>query len=103
MTGELSIDLADIKKTAGIVRVDLDGLELFQSVDREKTGQFGAEEKHPKQNEHARTWLEIDASAPESERERNRKVEFAVRRIFGLGIHLQPFDKPYAVESVLLH
>lgn len=79
-TGELTIDLMDIRKSAGLVHVDLTELELFQRK-AEDNGEFGEEVKNDMQNEHARAWLEIDGSAPDDQRKKNALVEFSLTRV----------------------
>ncbi|TPV96338.1 MAG: hypothetical protein B7733_05065 [Myxococcales bacterium FL481] len=78
-TGELTIDLTDVRKSAGLVHVDLSGLELFQR--KAEDGKFGEETKNDMQNEHARAWLEIDDSAPAEQRKKNALVEFSLTRV----------------------
>jgi hypothetical protein len=80
-TGQLFIDPKDIMKTTGLVKVDIDKLELFHQRMDEDTGEFGEREKNPKQNEHARNWLEIGESAPAKERELNRWVEYKIDKV----------------------
>lgn len=80
MTGELSIDFMDVSKSTGLVTVDIGGLVLKQAkVD--KDGKIGAEDKVDKQNEHARTWLEISPDAPEDVRKKNSVVQFSIKSI----------------------
>lgn len=79
-TGVLEIDPHDLTRTTGVVFVDIAGLELFQTKTGED-GKPGTEEKVALQNEHARAWLEIGKDAPEVERAKNAKVEFAIRSI----------------------
>ena len=79
-TGALEIDPRDLTKTTGVVFVDISGLELFQTKTGED-GKPGTEEKVALQNEHARAWLEIGKDAPEPERAKNARVEFAIRTI----------------------
>ncbi len=85
--GEIQIDLSDVTKTTGHLYVDLKSLELFQQVAAED-GSFGAEEKQPLQNEHARAWLEIgpcddadDKAACEEAKKKNENVEFVITEV----------------------
>ncbi|MFW5740719.1 MAG: hypothetical protein ACOC1F_10190 [Myxococcota bacterium] len=81
MTGELFVDLNDVTKSSGLVKVDLLELALYQQT-REKEGEeFGKEIKDDTQNEHARAWLEIGDDAPKEKREQNRTVEFKINQI----------------------
>jgi len=79
-TGAIEVDPKDLTKTTGVIVVDIGGLELFQTKPGEE-GAPGTEEKVDLQNEHARAWLEIGKDAPESERKKNERVEFAIRKI----------------------
>ncbi|MFT3768810.1 MAG: hypothetical protein QM820_25475 [Minicystis sp.] len=79
-TGELSIDFMDLSKSTGLVTVDLGELVLKQAK-VEKDGKIGEETKVEKQNEHARTWLEISPDAPEDVRKKNRLVQYAIKSI----------------------
>jgi hypothetical protein len=83
-TGELSIDFMDVTKSTGLIEVDLSGFELFQTK-AAKDGKFGDEVKVDKQNEHARTWLEISPDAPEEVRKKNSVVQFSITSIEAMG------------------
>jgi hypothetical protein len=78
--GQLFIDPKDLSQTTGNIVVDISGLELFQRK-ADDAGNFGAEEKVEKQNEHAREWLEIGKSAPEDIRKKNARVEFRIASV----------------------
>lgn len=78
LTGELFVDLADITKTTGLVHVDIRELELFQRVAPEEGKEFGEEKKEPKQNEHARAWLEIGPDTPPEQLAKNTLIEFSL-------------------------
>lgn len=80
MTGELNVDLMDLTKSTGLVSVDLGELILKQAkVD--KDGKIGEEAKVEKQNEHARTWLEISPDAPENVRKKNSVAQFSIMSV----------------------
>jgi hypothetical protein len=83
-TGELQVDPTDVTRSTGQVSVDLASLEVVQAK-MGTDGKFGPETKVPAQNEHARTWLEIDSSAPEKERAANSVVRFSIRSIEATG------------------
>jgi hypothetical protein len=84
MTGELSIDFMDVTKSTGLVTVDIGDLVLKQAkVD--KDGKIGEETKVDKQNEHARTWLEISPDAPEDVRKKNSVVQFSIKSLEATG------------------
>jgi polyisoprenoid-binding protein YceI len=85
MSGELFVDLGDITKSSGLVKVDLFKLELFQQKRPKEGEEFGEEVKSDKQNEHAKAWLEIDAEAPEAKRQEYRYIEFKVTKIEAKG------------------
>jgi hypothetical protein len=80
MTGELAIDFGDLTKSTGAVTVDIGDLVLTQArVD--KAGKISEEKKVDKQNEHARTWLEISPDTPEEIRAKNRLVRFVIQSV----------------------
>lgn len=79
--GELFVDPKDITKTTGLIKVDLDKLELFQQKRADESSEFGERTKSAKQNEHARTWLEISEDAPAKDREANRWVEYKIEKV----------------------
>ena len=79
-TGDLQVDFMDVSKTTGLVTVDISGLEIFQAK-ADKDGKFGEESKSDKQNEHARTWLEISPDAPADVRKQNSLVQFSIKSI----------------------
>jgi len=81
--GEIQVDPTDITKTTGFLAVDISGIELFQAIQDEKTKEFKEEKKNDLQNKHARDWLEIGPDAPEADRKKNGRVEFAIRSIEG--------------------
>jgi hypothetical protein len=80
VSGELYIDPQNLAATTGTIAADLSTLELYQRK-ADEGDQFGEESKSDLQNKHARSWLEIDDSAPEDMRKKNARVEFAIRSI----------------------
>ncbi len=84
MSGELFVDLMDVTKTTGLVKVDLLKLELFQTKRENEKEKFGEEEKNATQNEHMRTWFQISDDAPAEMREKNRFVEFKIVKVSGV-------------------
>lgn len=79
-SGELSVDFSDVSKTTGLVTIDLGELVLKQAkVD--KDGKIGQESKVEKQNEHAKTWLEISPDAPADVRKQNSLVQYSIKSI----------------------
>src|SRR5262249_34744762 len=83
-SGDLQVDPSDITKTTGLITVDISGIEIFQTVASED-GKFGEEAKNPKQNEHARTWLEISPDTPDDMRAKNGKSQFSIKSITTAG------------------
>ena len=78
---ELFVDLEDIAKSSGLVRVDLEKLSIYQQKREDEKGEFSEKNKNPLQNQHARTWLEISEDTPEDVRKANRFVEFRILRL----------------------
>jgi len=81
LSGQLFVDLEDVGKSTGLVKVDLDKLTLYQERREDETQAFGEKKKNELQNEHARTWLEISPDTPEEVRKANRFAEFKITRI----------------------
>lgn len=79
--GSLEVDLADLSKTRGEVKVDLTSL---------KTMTFGDPTKDDSQTSHALTWLEVgDAEKeklPDAVKASNKFAVFAIRAIDGLAV-----------------
>lgn len=80
-SGELFVDLADLTKTTGLLKVDLMELVLYQQKREDEKSDFGERQKSDLQNEHMRTWLQISPDAPEADREKNRYVEFKIEKV----------------------
>jgi hypothetical protein len=81
MAGDLHIDLNDIKKSTGLIKVDLDKLTLYQQKRAKEGEEYGERKKDDTQNEHARAWLEIGSDAPAETREKHRWAEFKIESI----------------------
>jgi hypothetical protein len=79
--GELFVDLEDVMRSTGLVRVDLDKLTLYQERRADEMSSFGEKKKNDTQNQHARTWLEISDDVPEELRRANRYAEFKILRL----------------------
>ena len=79
--GQLFVDSADLAKSNGLVRVDLEKLSIFQQKREDEKGTFDEKKKNELQNKHARTWLEISEDTPEDVRKANRFVEFRIARL----------------------
>lgn len=80
-SGELNVDLSDITKSNGLIKVDLDKLALYHSRRDDEKGKFGEEDKNENQNKHMRTWFQISDDAPKEMREQNRYVEFKLDKV----------------------
>ena len=83
-SGELSVDLDDLTKSAALIKVDLDKLVLYQQKRADEAGDYGERKKSEKQNEHARDWLQIVPREGETTPEQaamNRMVEFRIDKL----------------------
>ncbi|MCU0694031.1 MAG: hypothetical protein MUF54_21785 [Polyangiaceae bacterium] len=85
LEGELFVDLDDVTKSSGLVKVDLFKLDLVQQKRGSEGEDFGKETKSDTQNEHARAWLEIGDDAPPDKRAEYRYVELKVTTIEAKG------------------
>lgn len=81
VSGQLYLDLQDITRSNGFIKVDLDKLVLYHSRRKNKQDKFGDEDKNAHQNEHMKTWLQISDDAPKAIRERYRYVQFKVNKV----------------------
>lgn len=81
LEGELFVDLMDVTKTTGLLKVDLDKLSLFQQKRDDEKSEYGDKQKNDTQNEHARTWLEISEDTPDDVRKKNRYIEYKIEKI----------------------
>jgi len=80
-SGEIFIDLTDLTKTTANIDVDIGGLEIYQRKPG-ADGKFGEKKKEPKQNEHARTWLQIDGEGADAAQVKlNRKSQFVIKNV----------------------
>ena len=79
--GELAIDLSDLTRSGGLVRIDLFELEVLQQKRESADDAFGAETRSDTQNEHVKAWFEIAEDAPAEDREANRWAEFRIERV----------------------
>lgn len=80
-TGELFVDLGNIEKSSGLIKVDLDKLSIYKRNRDDADGEYGEEQKNEKQNRDMRMWFQISEDAPKEEREKFRWVEFNVTKI----------------------
>jgi hypothetical protein len=84
VSGELSVDLDELGKSAALVKVDLDKLALYQQRRADEAKDYGERKKNDRQNEHARDWLQIVPHEGEVTAEQaamNRMAEFRIDKI----------------------
>jgi hypothetical protein len=84
LSGELSVDLADISKSSALVKVDLQKLVLYHQKRGDDQGAYGARAKSDLQNTHARNWLQIvarEGDVTAEQAESNRWVEFKIDKL----------------------
>ncbi len=81
ITGQIFVDLMDVKKSTGLLQIDLLKLTVYQQKRADEKGQFGERVKNDKQNEHMRTWFELSEDVPPMVREKNRWVEFKLMKL----------------------
>jgi hypothetical protein len=80
-SGELFVDLEDITKSAGLLKVDLDKLVLYQQKRADEKGEFSERTKSDLQNEHARDWLGIGKDVADADKQKHRFIEFKITKI----------------------
>ena len=83
-SGELSVDLQDLAKSSGLVKVDLDKLTLYQQKRPKEAGDYSERKKNPLQNEHARDWLQLvphEGEVTPEQVAQNRFAEFRIDKI----------------------
>jgi polyisoprenoid-binding protein YceI len=84
LSGDLSVDLADISKSTALVKVDLQKLVLYQQKRGDDTGAYSERKKSDLQNTHARNWLQIvarEGDVTPEQAEANRWVEFKIDKL----------------------
>jgi hypothetical protein len=87
VSGELQVDLADLRRSSGLIKIDLDRLELFQQKRSAAGDPLGERRRNELQNAHARSWLELEpkpGAVSEAQAKDNRLVEFRVERLVEL-------------------
>jgi polyisoprenoid-binding protein YceI len=83
-SGELSVDLTDLSKATGLVKVDLDKLTLYQQKRPNGEGEYQERKKNPLQNEHARDWLQIvphEGEVTTDEAAKNKLAELRIEKV----------------------
>ncbi|MCA9641064.1 MAG: hypothetical protein H6718_08980 [Polyangiaceae bacterium] len=80
-SGEFYVDLHDVTKSTGLVKIDLEKLVVYQQKRENENAEFGEKVKSDTQNEHVMNWLEIGKDAPDAEKAKNRYIEFKVKKV----------------------
>ena len=83
--GDIFVDLMDVTKSTGLLKVDLEKLVIAQQVREDDKSEFPEKKVNPTQNEHMKTWLQIDDKASEEDRKKNRYVEFKIKKVASKG------------------
>jgi polyisoprenoid-binding protein YceI len=58
-SGEIAVDLEDLSKSNGLVKIDLDKLTLYQQRRKDEGDSYSERKKNDLQNSHARDWFQI--------------------------------------------
>jgi polyisoprenoid-binding protein YceI len=84
-SGTLNVDLMDITKTSGLVKIDLLELSIFQKKRGSGDEEFGEETKNDRQNSDMRTWLQIEGDGEKegnanlaAQKGKSRKLDISV-------------------------
>ena len=80
-SGEFYVDLQDVTKSTGLLKIDLEKLVVYQQKRKDESQEFGEKVKNDTQNEHVLNWLEIGKDAPDAEKAKNRYIEFKVKKV----------------------
>jgi len=84
LQGNLFVDLKDLGKSTGLVKVDLQKLVLYQQKRGDEKAGYSERKKSDLQNEHARNWLQIvprEGEVTAEQAEANRWVEFKIDKL----------------------
>jgi len=104
MQGELFVDLTDLAASRGLVKIDLDGLEVFQRTRESTSDELAEETTNDTQNAHMRTWLQISEDSPAEVRDANRYVQFNITRVSDLSAtNLMEMEGAERVVTATLH
>lgn len=82
--GDLQVDLAEITKSSGLVKVSLERLLLFQEKRSDEKKAYSERQKNEAENKDAREWLQLEAREGEiaaEQAERNRWPQFKIDRL----------------------
>ncbi len=94
-SGDLALDLGDLSKSSGLIRIDLDKLSLYQQKRPDGAGDYQARTKNPLQNQHARDWLQLvphEGEVTPEQAAQNRIAEFRIEKV-------EPSEKNVAALS----
>jgi hypothetical protein len=83
-SGELSVDLGDLAKSSGLVKIDLDKLSLYQQKRPDGKGEYQERVKNPLQNKHARDWLQLvpgEGDVTAEQAAQNRVAELRIEKV----------------------
>jgi polyisoprenoid-binding protein YceI len=83
-TGELSVELDDLAKSSGLVKIDLDKLSLYQQKRPGGDGDYQERVKNPLQNKHARDWLQLvpgEGDVTAEQAAQNRIAELRIEKV----------------------
>ena len=94
LRGQLDVDPADLRATAGQIEVD-----LADTV----TETFDDPEQNEKQTEHARNWFQLGADVPAEQREQNRWARFIFEKIDEVSAPSLASVSPAADGTRLVH
>ncbi len=86
IAGNLSIDLADLSKTRGTIKIDLSAIQALT---------FGDSGKNNKQTEHMKNWFEIGPNVSEETRKKFQWATFEIKSIEAVS--------PKSVETAPAH
>jgi polyisoprenoid-binding protein YceI len=79
--GQLFVDLEDIEKSSGLIKVDLDELSIYKQNRDDAESEYGEEQKNEKQNRDMRMWFQISEDGPQEQREKFRWVQFKITKV----------------------
>jgi len=80
-SGEFHVDLTDVTKSTGLLKIDLDKLVLSHQKREDEAGEFKERKQDDTQNAHAREWLEIGPGAPADVKAKNQFIEFKITKV----------------------
>jgi len=84
ISGDLMVELEDLAKSSGLLKIDLEKLTLYQQRRGDENGAYGERIKNEKQNQHARDWLQLvphDGEVTAEQAAQNRFVEFRIDKL----------------------